>query len=89
MPTRIRAKYANGVLTPLEPLDLEDGAVVVLSLEKDSVIEQGQDKPEFRVIPNYSGFAPGVDPKKLKDIISELEIEEYLEKERKVREREK
>ncbi len=29
----VRAKYENGVLTPLEPLDLEDGAEVMVSVE--------------------------------------------------------
>ena len=30
--TRVRARYANGVLTPLELLDLEEGAVVELDV---------------------------------------------------------
>ena len=29
----VRAKFANGVLTPLEPLSLEEGAEVVVSVE--------------------------------------------------------
>ena len=29
----MRAKYENGVLTPLEPLDLEEGAEVMVSVE--------------------------------------------------------
>ena len=29
----VRAKYENGVLTPLEPLDLEEGAEVMVSVE--------------------------------------------------------
>ena len=29
----IRAKYANGVLTPLEPLDLEEGKEVTVSID--------------------------------------------------------
>ena len=29
----VRARYGNGVLTPLEPLDLEEGAEVVVSVE--------------------------------------------------------
>ena len=31
--TAVRAKYENGVLTPLEPLDLEEGAEVIVSVE--------------------------------------------------------
>ncbi|MDD9995379.1 MAG: antitoxin family protein [Dehalococcoidia bacterium] len=33
MTTHVRARYANGVLTPLEPLDLEEGAEVTVSVE--------------------------------------------------------
>ena len=33
MIANVRARYANGVLTPLEPLDLEDGAEVSVSVE--------------------------------------------------------
>ncbi len=29
----VRAKYQNGVLTPLDPLDLEEGAEVMVSVE--------------------------------------------------------
>ena len=31
--TTIRAKYHNGVLTPLEPLEIEEGAEVIVSVE--------------------------------------------------------
>ena len=34
MTTSVRARYANGVLTPLEPLDLEEGAEVTVSIER-------------------------------------------------------
>ena len=37
-------------------------------------------KTEFRVVPNRGGFAPGVNPDNLKDIIQDLEDEELLEK---------
>ena len=32
MMANVKARYANGVLTPLEPLDLEDGAEVTVSI---------------------------------------------------------
>ena len=32
MIANVRARYANGVLTPLEPLELEDGAEVAVSI---------------------------------------------------------
>ena len=34
MTTSIRARYTNGALVPLEPLDLEEGAVVSVSVEE-------------------------------------------------------
>ena len=34
MTKTIKAKYANGVITPLEPLDLADDTVVVLKVEE-------------------------------------------------------
>ena len=34
MTITIKAKYANGQLTPLEPLDLEEGAEVTVSVEE-------------------------------------------------------
>lgn len=33
MTTTVRATYANGVLTPQEPLDLEEGKQVTVSIE--------------------------------------------------------
>lgn len=37
MPQRsIRARYANGVLTPLEPLELSDGCEVTVDVSVDS-----------------------------------------------------
>ena len=36
MIAHVKAKYQNGVLTPLEPLDLEEGAEVTVSVEDAS-----------------------------------------------------
>lgn len=38
MPKKLRAKVANGVLVPLDELDLEEGAEITLSID---------DKPEL------------------------------------------
>ncbi len=35
MMTNVKATYANGALVPLEPLDLEEGAEVTVSVEKN------------------------------------------------------
>ncbi|MCY4617734.1 MAG: antitoxin family protein [Chloroflexi bacterium] len=34
MTTSIKARYANGVLTPLDPLDLDEGCEVLLTVEQ-------------------------------------------------------
>ena len=81
----VNARFANGVLTPLEPLDLPEGVLVELNIQTldapgpDAPV-QAAAKPKFRVVPNRGGFAPGVDPNNLKDIIHDLEDEEFLEK---------
>lgn len=33
MTTTVKATYANGVLTPMEPLDIEEGKEVTLSID--------------------------------------------------------
>ena len=35
----VRARYANGVLIPLQPLDLEEGVVVTLTITDESLPE--------------------------------------------------
>lgn len=81
----VNARFANGVLTPLEPLDLPEGVLVELNIQRvdapgPDVPVQAAAKPRFRVVPNRGGFAPGVDPNNLKDIIHDLEDEEFVEK---------
>ena len=39
----VRARYANGVLTPLEPLELEEGAEVVVSVEGEPAGANGKE----------------------------------------------
>jgi predicted DNA-binding antitoxin AbrB/MazE fold protein len=75
---QVKAKYANGVLTPLEPLDLNDGDVVVLNIETASKPEQEAAKSKFQVVPLHSEFVIGVDPKKLKQFLNDEDDERYL-----------
>ena len=35
MPKKLRAKFANGVLVPLDELDLEEGAEITLSIDDE------------------------------------------------------
>ena len=41
MITKVKAKYVDGVLTPLEPLDLEEGTEVMLSVEPEQAPKGG------------------------------------------------
>ncbi len=51
MIANIKARYANGVLTPLEPLDLEEGADVVVSVEQVSRdIGEQKEGPLLRIL---------------------------------------
>ena len=74
----VKAKYANGVLTPLDPLDLEEGAEVVLNIETEHTSVSKAD--DSGLVGKYRNMLPS-------HIDEELMIEEYLEKERKIRER--
>lgn len=40
MTVRLKAEYINGTLKPLEPLNLEEGAVVTLSIEEQEAREK-------------------------------------------------
>ena len=81
MTQTVNAKYANGVLTPLEPLDLEEGAEVVLNIETATSPDSQQKtvKGEFRVVPFHSEFLPGMDdPKRMKQLLDDEDVEHFL-----------
>ena len=42
--------------------------------------EQTAEESEFQVVPHQSGFAPGVDPNQIKQILYEMELEDYRRK---------
>ena len=48
MIANIKARYSNGVLTPLEPIDLEEGDEVTLRIEngpaRDTVSQKSEEK---------------------------------------------
>ena len=86
MTTKIRARYANGVLTPLEPLDLEEGAEVVLDVKP----VPGKDAYGDRLYSAMSEIReelqriyqlPDDDPKKYKLLLDTEDIYVYLDKE--------
>ena len=48
--------------------------------EEEEPPSSDEERPVFRVKPNHSGFAPGVDPLKLNRLNAELEDAEILKK---------
>ena len=70
MIANIKARYANGVLTPLEPLDLEEGAEVVVSVEEAP--STGCTLEALRA--SAGGWEGGRDPEELKRMIYEARI---------------
>ena len=61
----IRVKYENGVLKPLEPLDLEEGEVLLVSISKPV-------RGLFGVLKKRN---PQVRPEDVERVIEEVEIE--------------
>ena len=43
----VRAKYENGVLTPLEPLELEEGKEVLVSVQDGDIAMTGKDRESY------------------------------------------
>ena len=94
MVTEVRARYSNGALTLLDPVDLEEGTEVTLTLEGSlaagKLTLRGKltvtpgpigevSKSEFRVVPFHSEFLPGMDdPKRMKQILDDEDIEHFL-----------
>ena len=71
MARTIRASFTNGVFTPLEPLtDIEEGSSFVLNIEM-ATPDLEPEKTEHRSDPDD-------DPKRLKKILGEMEVEDYL-----------
>ena len=86
MRKNIKAKFYGGVLVPLEPLDIPEGAMVVLDIDP-SFPEPEMATTESSALPNHRGFVDEIDPEKLNQLNDELIIEEYLAKERRIRKR--
>ena len=91
MAKKLRATFSNGVLTPLDKLDLEEGAEVMLYIDSET-----NDESAFRVVPNRSGFVDGIDESRLntQDLLhggqeqdaARLSAREWLEEVRKHKE---
>lgn len=80
MTKTVKARFANGVLTPLEPLELEEDKIVLVSVEELPAQEEEKPRKPFRVKPIARGFAPGFDPSKMKELLCEMDDEEFWRK---------
>lgn len=60
MSQTVKARFANGVLTPLEPLELDENHLVLLTIEELQNSGEEDPRPPFRVKPFPRGFAPGL-----------------------------
>ncbi len=89
MTQTVKARFANGVLTPLEAIDLPEGSLVSLDIGEISTTEP--DAPATETEPSsvaaraaLIGQEQRVNYNQLND---ELMDQEYFEKERRIRER--
>ena len=71
MITRVKAKFTNGHIVPLEPLDIEEGT----ELSVDIDIEPSRLGP---VEPEPHAVQFNDDPKRLKSILDEMDVADYL-----------
>ena len=78
MKQTIKARYVNGTLEPLEPLELDENNVVLVTVDELPHPERPEPKRTFRVKPFPGGFAPGVAPADLKDLLMEMDDERFF-----------
>ena len=89
MTQNVKARFANGVLTPLEAIDLPEGALVSLAIGEISTTEpdaatNGPEPSSVASRESLIGRNEQVNYNRLND---ELMDQEYFEKERRSRER--
>ena len=80
MSQTVKARFANGVLTPLEPLELDENHLVLLTIEELQSSGEEDPRSPFRVRPFPGGFAPGIDPSRMKELLCEMDDEEFFRK---------
>ena len=74
MKLKVKAKYANGVLTPAFPLDIEEGAEVTLSVEVNPELpkKDSAETTEQRPDDGITDYDYNSDPRDFQDIILEI-----------------
>ena len=81
MTTTVKARFVDGVLTPLETVDLPEGAVVVLNIEATHVPEREAhaERAETLNVPNQGDPTIDVnDPKALKQVLHKQDVDRYF-----------
>ena len=67
----VRARYENGVLTPLEPLDLEEGKEVLVSVQDGHTSNTDKDEEDYETrLERFRSAAGG-----LKDLLDDDFVE--------------
>ena len=72
MIANVKARYENGVLTPLEPLDLEEGREVMVSIDLEP---QFSNEERLQITQSAAGGWKGShDPEELKRMLYEARL---------------
>ena len=89
MTRTVKARFANGVLTPLEAIDLPEGALVSLDIGEISPAEPDAPATETEpwAIASRASVTDRNEPVNYNRLNDELMDQEYFEKERRIRER--
>ena len=88
MTQTVKARFANGVLTPLETIDLPEGALVSLDIGEISSTEPDAPATEAEswTIASCESITDRNEPVNYNRLNDELMDQEYFEKERRIRE---
>ena len=79
MTQTIKAKYANGALTPMERLDLAEDSVVLLTIEELPADESEPDEAgHLGVSADSEPLIDLSDPRALKKLLDDEELAHYL-----------
>ena len=78
MSKTVNARYANGVFTPLEPVAVPEGAIVVLNIKAGTTEQPQIAGPAEPFVPHDGKFLPGMeDPQKIKQLLADQDLEHY------------
>ena len=75
----VKAKYANGALTPLERLDLAEDSVVLVTIEELPARDSKPDEAGSLGVPDDSEPIIDLsDPRALKKLLDDEDVAKYL-----------